>query len=93
MNPAAAPMQAPPTAEARRAYSAPGGHGLIAVVSTATVLLAPESPEWIIIGGAATSAVYLHGFLALNPRWVALELILLTVCGYVLLPPRRPFIG
>jgi hypothetical protein len=68
--------------------NAPAGYALIALVSVATASLAGEGADWILIGGAATSAVYLHGFLALNPRIVALELIALTLAGYLWFPPN-----
>lgn len=62
------------------------GYGLIAIVSIGTILLAREGPLEIVIGGAATSAVFLYGFSMFNPRYVGVELILLTILGYLTLP-------
>lgn len=62
------------------------GYALIALVSAATLVLSREGALAIILGGAATSAVFLYGFAQFNPRWVGLELIVLTLAGYFLLP-------
>jgi hypothetical protein len=62
------------------------GYALIALVSAGTILLSAEGPVQVIVGGAATSGVFLYGFLQFNPRIVALELIALTLLGYYLLP-------
>lgn len=62
------------------------GYALIALIGSGTIILAREGPLQIIVGGAATSAVFLYGFLKFNPRYVGLELIALTLLGYYLLP-------
>lgn len=79
--PAAAPAPNP-----RSRAAAVHGYLLLALVGAATLVLSREGPTALILCGAATSAACLHGFLALNPRWVALEMIVLAAVGYLTLP-------
>lgn len=76
---------ADPSAEGLR-RSDVGGYALLALVSLGTLVLTAEGPIAVVLGGAATSAAYLYGFLRLNPRVVGIELIALTVIGYLTMP-------
>ncbi len=82
INPDGPPPEMPPLTFAGKVRL----HALIAVVTVATLLHSVEGPLWIILGGAATSAVHLYGFIRLNPRYVGIELIGLTLIGYFALP-------
>lgn len=70
-------------------------YALVVLVSVGTLLLAREGPIAIILGGAATSAVYLYAFVRLNPRLVGLLLIAMTLAGTLSLhdPPTFWMMG